>query len=154
MESYFFSLNMKTILQPDNILDFFRRHYRVRAYDTIHRKKRLLTENDRFSLDNRVVIQMFSAPNGIRFTFESCFGNYENNMIYIFEVVNALANFGMVELILPDRSAFILPINFNEFYRVLNHSHEEKYKLFLTKYGNNMHRICLPNEFYKKLLFK
>ena len=84
MESYFFSLNMETMLQPDNILNFFQRHYRVRAYDTIHFKKQRLTENGRFSLDNRVVVQMFSTPNGILFTFESCFSNYQNNMIYIY----------------------------------------------------------------------
>lgn len=39
MESYFFSLNMETILQPANILDFFQRRYKVRSYDTIRRKK-------------------------------------------------------------------------------------------------------------------
>ena len=61
LESYFFSLNMETILQPANILDFFQRRYKVRSYDTIRRKKQLLTENERFSLDNRVVIEMTSV---------------------------------------------------------------------------------------------
>ena len=73
MESYFFSLNMETILQPANILDFFQRRYKVRSYDTIRRKKQLLTENERFSLDNRVVIEMTRVQKRILLTFGDCF---------------------------------------------------------------------------------
>lgn len=150
MASYFFSLNVETILQPTNILDFFRQHYKVRSYDTIRRKKQLLTENERFSLDNRVVIEMSKAQNGIVLTFEVCFSNYQNNMMYVFEIAGALTRFGSVELVLPDQTTFPLPIDFGEFYRTLNHSHEAKYKLFTEKYGNGMRKNYLPNAFYKR----
>lgn len=154
MESYFFSLNMETILQPANILDFFQRRYKVRSYDTIRRKKQLLTENERFSLGNRVVIEMTSVQKRILLTFEVCFSSYQNNMMYVFEIASALTRFGMVELVLPDQNIPLLSIDFGEFYRVLNHSHEAKYKLFTDKYGNGMHKNYLPNEFYKRLIFK
>ena len=54
-------------------------------------------------------------------------------------VLCKLADAGMVELVLPDQNIPLLSIDFGEFYRVLNHSHEAKYKLFTDKYGNGMH---------------
>ena len=105
-------------------------------------------------MGNRVVIEMTSVQKRILLTFEVCFSSYQNNMMYVFEIASALTRFGMVELVLPDQNIPLLSIDFGEFYRVLNHSHEAKYKLFTDKYGNGMHKNYLPNEFYKRLIFK
>lgn len=154
MESYYYALKMNTNLSCMDLVDLLRRHYRVRPYTTVSRKERTIINQERFSLANRAIIGFQQLSGTVQITFEVCFTNYVSNIVYLFEVALLLMNFGSLELVLFEEAYPLSPSDFDLFCNKLRYSHKAKYNMFVKKYGENIKFCCLPNDFYRKRLFR
>lgn len=154
MESYYYTLKMNTNLSCMDLVDLLRRHYRVRPYTTVSRKERAIINQERFSLANRAIIGLQQLSGTVQITFEVCFTNYTSNIVYLFEVALLLMNFGSLELVLSEATYPLFPSDFDLFCNKLRCSHKLKYDIFIREYGEDMKFCCLPNDFYKKRLFR
>lgn len=149
MASFFYSLNVRAPLSSADIETLLQRHCRVRAYPSRIGIRRRGSENGRLSLDNRTVVEIARTDEGARLTFETGFSDYENGLRYLFEIAAMLMTLGTVELLLPGGEALPLSVNdFEAFRTALKRSHAEKYRWFVTRYGEGQGRPCLPNRFF------
>lgn len=149
MASFFHSLNVRAPLSRADIETLLRRHCRVRAHPSRIGIRRRGSENGRLSLDNRTVVEIACTDEGARLTFETGFSDYENGIRYLFEIAAMLMTLGPVELLLPAGEALPLSINdFEAFRAKLKNSHAEKYRWFVSRYGEGQGRPCLPNRFF------
>lgn len=149
MAGFFYSLNVRAPLSRADVEALLRRHCRVRAYPALRGLRRSRREDVRLSLDNRTVVEIVRTGECARLMFETGFSDYENGLRYLFEIAALLMTLGPVELLPPAGEALPLHINDHEaFCAALKRSHAEKYRWFVSRYGDGQMRPCLPNRFF------
>lgn len=154
MESYYFSIDIQTIASIENILDFFSRHYTVKPYSPIKKRKRETgSTNNRYSIEHKLIVQLQKHASGVIISFEVCFSNYENNIVFLFEFLHLLNIFGSIKLFLSNHEYCYEKLCFDEFKMLLKDSHSVKLDIFLKKYGS-IKRDSLPEEFYRRLIIR
>lgn len=150
MESYFFTILLHGPLAETDIRTFFEQFCEVKPYllPTGKLFKRHVIDEERFVIDNRAVVRIFTSEEGVNVNFELCFSNYATNIVYIFNISKKVCSLGdAADLILLNHSFDFNSVGLDRFKQLLQESHSDKLCLFTNKYGNVNINI-LPHEFY------
>ena len=150
IESYFFTIILHGQLSETEVKSFFQGGCEVKPYSMSAGKlfKRRIIEKERFVIDNKAIVRIYTSAEGINVNFELCFSNYASNVVYIFDIAKKLCLLGdSARLILPNCNLDFSLVDLDNFKQILQKSYKDKRLSFRNKYGN-INVDILPHEFY------
>lgn len=150
MESYYITLNVEDLKFSDSIKECFKQRYSVSEYKMPSGRlfKKSIVDDRRFVIDGKAVVTITKMHNKTEITFELCFSNYEDNLLYIYNVAKWISSLGIETKLLVLNSKF----NFNaldceKFKKIVSESFSWKIQQFSAHYGK-MKADILPHDFY------
>ena len=151
MEGYFFALEFKSLKQED-IKEHLKEHCLIQPYKMPSGKlfKKYIVDRQRFTIDGKAVVRIYEEGGVSKTTFELCFTNFENNLLYIFNVAKDLSlKSNSVSVVIYNQKYDFDEMLFEEFKSILIKAYKNKIKLFESEYGV-INVDILPANFYKK----
>lgn len=153
MESYFFTVSICTSLSENRVKEYFDQHYKVTPYSRPSGKffRHRIKDPKRFVIDKKAVVDMKFSGNKIYCTFELCFSNYSENLLYIYNVAKGLCFLGNFAYLIVLKNQYDFSnMDFKLFEQLLYNAFKTKFCLFKQKYGLVKQNI-LPHDFYNKI---
>lgn len=152
MESYYIKLNIKGLKNSYDIKQLFKQKYKVSKYKMSSGKlfKRKILDDNRFVIDNKAIVTITTMQNTADITFELCFSNYENNLLYIYNVAEWISSIGeTVQLNVLNAEYDFKCLNYEEFKTIVSESFFNKHRQFKIRYGE-INKDILPQDFYNR----
>ncbi|HHU55068.1 MAG TPA: hypothetical protein GXZ48_00060 [Acholeplasmataceae bacterium] len=153
MESYFFHINIHENIDKNIVLEHIRQNFNLRPnYTKIKRKiifNKVIYENNRFILDDTLIIEAENIDNKVVVSIEGCFANYQPNLKKSYEVYKIIKskNYNVVLSVGNHKVQEKGLIGFERFCSWLKQIFENKYNNFERLYGK-LNITVLPHEFY------
>lgn len=150
MQSYYITLDVRDLKFSDSIKECFKQMYSVSDYKMLSGElfKKPTVDDSRFVIDGKVVVTIEKIQNKTKITFELCFSNYENNLVYIYNVVQWVSSFGVeTKLIVLNSEYNLSGLNCEKFKKIVSKAFSGKIQQFNTRYGKIEANI-LPYDFY------
>ena len=151
MESYFIKLDVENINVDGGILRAFKQKYNVDKCKIPSGKLfvKYINDDNRFVIDNKAVVSVdMECKNAINIIFELSFCNYENNLLYIYNVIKWISLLcAQTRLQVFNVKYRFDALDFDEFRTIIRDSYSNKYHQFCARYGVIKEDI-LPYNFY------
>lgn len=150
MESYYITLNVESLTSGGDITSLFKQEYHVSRYKMPSEKlfKRRIADDRRFVIDHKAVVTVVVNQNTADITFELCFSNYENNLLYIYNVAKWVSLLGKTTHLKVLNSTYNFgDLDYEKFRAIISESFSGKYHHFNQHYGE-INTDILPCDFY------
>lgn len=150
MQSYYITLDVRDLKFSNSIKERFQQRCSVSDYKMLSGKlfKKPIVDDSRFVIDGKVVVTIAKMQNKTKITFELCFSNYENNLVYIYNVVQWISSSGVeTKLIVLNSEYNLSDLDCEKFKKIVSKSFSGKIQQFNTRYGKIEANI-LPYDFY------
>lgn len=150
MESYYIKLDVEDLKFSDSIKECFKQRYSVSEYKMSSGKlfKKSIVDDRRFVIDGKAIVTITKMQNTTEITFELCFSNYEDNLLYIYNVAQWISSLGRETKLIVLNSEFIFnALDYEKFKKIISKSFNVKMQQFNARYGKIKVDI-LPHDFY------